>query len=585
MKIPVEGGTETVNVTAENAGWNFDGNDVSWLTLTPKSGNGSAAVSLTAQPNTDPTTGRSVAYAFTCTDADWQMMRQFSVSQTARGYFIQPAEKNFTKAAPATQFEVGIEANSSWKAESDAEWLSVQSAPTSLTVSLTDNTTSLTADRIGHITLTCGNATEIITVNQQPPNVTVATDELVYENEGGDKHIEVKSDVPWTASCSQSWMTLSPAEGQAGTLFLLISAAKNMSINVRTANIYVSVGGKQLYSIPICQEGAYIQASVTSLPIFSYKGESHTFNISSNTDWTIIDKPDFVTISPSVGNKGLTSVTVSALANKGEKPLNGSLSFGNSSVIGLQTKVHVEQNCADIRLSEQTITVPSVAGSNHELTITADQGWTAVFAQGTWAHITPANGSGTATLILSADDNPSLKQREDLLTISPNISSTPLTFNFIQNGKYLRVNTLELSIHSDGGQSDPLVISTDGTYNVQTSGDWFQIDERDNTIIARATANESESVRTGTITITMTNLPTGESRSEVITVLQSFPHHIEGGGFTDDKNWDFDNGNPKVSITVEGFTDDKNWEFDSGSENVDITSDGFSDDENWNARK
>lgn len=581
LKMPIEGGMETVNVTSENANWNFAGNDAGWLTLAPKSGNGSAAVSLTAQPNTDPTTGRSVAYAFACTNSDWQMTRPFSVSQSASGYYIRPVEKNFTKAAPATQFEVGIEANASWEAKSDVSWLTIQTTPTSLKINLTDNTTSLSADRIGHITLTCGKATEIVTVNQQPPNITVATDELVYENEGGDKHIEVKSDVAWTASCSQSWMTLSPAEGAAGTTSLLLRAAKNASANSRTANVYINIGGNKMQSIPIRQLGLYVDASVSSLPAFAYQGGSQTLTITTNTDWTVINKPDFVTVSPTAGSKGTTTVTVTAPANNSDRSLSGDITFGNASITGLQTKIHVEQDCATFGLSEQTITVPSVAGSSHNLTITADQSWTAAFAQGKWAHVTPSTGDGTATITLMADDNPSIKEREDVLTITPSVTKTPLTFRFIQSGRVLEVNTTELTIHPKGGTSDPLIVTTDGTYQVSKEGDWFTIAQDANSITATATANEGEVPRSGTIIVTMTNLPSGESLIRTITVRQYPPDNIEGGGFTDDRNWDFDDGGSDATITVGNFTNDINWDFDAGGSDATITGGGFTDDKNW----
>lgn len=560
-QMPVEGGSQTVQVTAQNVGWRFDGTDAAWLTLSPKSGESNATVTLTPEANTNPTTGRSVAYNFACTNTDWSLQRQFTVTQDAPGYYIRSTSTTITKGAAAQQFDEGVAANAEWTAQSDQEWLTLDKPnSTTLIIHLSDNTTSLSADRIAHITLSCGNATRVITVNQQPPNITVATDELVYENEGGDKRVEIKSDVPWTATCSQPWMTLSPAEGKAGTTSLLLRATKSESANERTANVYINIGGTKKKSIPIRQSGAYIDASVTSLQTFTYKGGSQVLSITANIDWTIIDKPEFVTTSREDGSKGYETVIVTVPVNNTNTSRSGDITFGNASITGLRTKVHVEQECANIGLSEQTITVPSTA-STHQLTLTANQGWTAAFQTGTWAHVTPKSGNGDATLTLTADDNPSVNQREDVLTITPAVTNMPQTFRFIQKGKTLTVNTSEVAIHPKGGTSDPLIITTDGTYTVTKSGNWFTIAQSGNTVTATASANSTKNVRTGTITISLTDLPSGESLVRTVTVRQYPPDNIDGGGFTDDKNWDFDAGTSDATITVDGFTDDKNWDF------------------------
>lgn len=559
--MPVEGGTDNVHVTCQNARWRFDGTDASWLTLSPRSGEADATVTIDAQPNTDPMTGRSMTYAFTCADADWPFSHQFRVTQDSPGYYVIPGESTLTCGASAQTLDVNVDANAQWTAASDKYWLTVTTSASKLTMQLSENTTDLTADRIAHVTLTCGNRSASITVNQQPPNVAVERDEIVYEPEGGVKALDIRSDVAWTASCSQSWINLAPSEGQAGTTQMHIQATANASKSERTANVYINVGGNRLYSIPIRQRGMYVDVSVSSLPVFNYNGGSQTLTITSNTDWTVIDKPNFVSVSPTAGGKGTTNITITAPANNSDKALSGDITFGNANITGLQARVHVEQDCANIGLSEQTITVPSVAGSSHNLTITADQSWTAAFAQGTWAHVTPTAGNGTTTLTLTADDNPSINQREDVLTITPTVTTTPLIFQFIQSGRILEVSTTELTINPKGGTSDPLIITTDGTYEVAKEGEWFTISQSDNTITATATANESEDVREGSITMTMTNLPDGESLTRTITVRQYPPDSIEGGGFSDDKNWDFDEGGSDATITVGGFTDDKNWDF------------------------
>lgn len=540
VKIPADGGKHNINVKANNTQWNFEGTDASWLSLTPKSGNSDAIIALITQPNLDPTTGRSVAYSFVCTDKDWQFSRQLSISQEAPGYYVRTTETNFTKSASDQQFTVNIEANSMWTAQSDQAWVSLSpNGSNVLTIHLSENTSSLTNDRIAYITIACGNATKVLTVNQQPPNIIIAADEIVYDCDEGTKSIEVKSDVNWSASCSQPWITLSPSEGNAGTSSLVLKATKNVSINERTANVYINVERQQLYSVPIKQTGMYINSDVSSLSAFPYQGGSQSIKIVSNTDWDIIYSPDFVTVSPITGSKGETDVTITTSLNNTEYHHSGDLILGKADITGLQTYVHIEQECANIGISEQTITVASIAGSSHNLSLTANQGWSASFQTGTWAHISPNSGDGTSTILLIADNNPSINQRQDILTITPTVTKTPLTFKFIQKGKSLDVSTTSLSINPKGGSAEPLIITTDGTYSITKSGDWFSISPNGNAITVTAQENTTKTVLNGTITISLTNLPSGESLSRTIKVQQNFPDNIDIEGFGDDQDWNF----------------------------------------------
>lgn len=61
--------------------------------------------------------------------------------------------------------------------------------------------------------------------------------------------------------------------------------------------------------------------------VFSSEGGSKTLNIVSDVDWTIVEKPDFVTISPMSGGKGTTMITVSATANNSSSYLKGNIKF------------------------------------------------------------------------------------------------------------------------------------------------------------------------------------------------------------------------------------------------------------------
>lgn len=539
VQIQPDGGQESVKVLAENAAWRLEGNDAEWLQLAPRSGSGAGAITLTASPNLDPTTGRTAAYLFRSADEGWNFSRQFAVSQSAPGYYIRLTEKNFTKTASSQQFDVSVEANADWQAKSDQDWLSCITAAKSLTISLKENTTSLSSDRIAHVTLTCGNATEIITVNQQPPHIEAQTDPLTFEQEGGTYSIGIESEVAWTASCSQPWLTVSPTESNAGKVTLVINAAANMTIDERKGNVYINIGGNELYNIPVTQRGAYIDTDVAILPVFGYEGGSQAITVKANTEWRVISKPEFVNITPDTGGKGETTVIISTSPNTTETPYNGDIVLGYDKITGIQTKIHVEQECPYIDYAgETTITLPSTAGE-HQLTISSNQSWVAQLQKGSWAHIDKTSGNGDTMLTITAENNPSVSKREDQLTITPTVSNKPITFIIRQKGKELSVSESTINISPYGGTSNPVVVTTDGTWEITTSDTWFTVQRDGQTFTLYADFNDTEKERTGNVIVALTDLPQGEEKKITVAVIQKTKSNLDGCGFGDDQNWNF----------------------------------------------
>lgn len=86
-----------------------------------------------------------------------------------------------------------------------------------------------------------------------------------------------------------------------------------------------------------------ISVSETSLS-FTAEGESKNVSVTSNFSWETIDKPSWITISPSSGTKGTTNLTVTASKSSSTTSRTGTISLGKSS--SATTSISVSQAAA-----------------------------------------------------------------------------------------------------------------------------------------------------------------------------------------------------------------------------------------------
>lgn len=124
---------------------------------------------------------------------------------------------------------------------------------------------------------------------------------------------DILSNVDWTISCDQNWLTTSINKGNGNskvTLFI----TKNASSNQRTA--IITVKGPDLLSktITVTQENSFLDLSSTNLNIGQAADSIQTFNISSNVGWTVSSNQSWLT--PNVNNgTGNSKVTLFVTAN------------------------------------------------------------------------------------------------------------------------------------------------------------------------------------------------------------------------------------------------------------------------------
>ena len=197
---------------------------------------------------------------------------------------------------------------------SSEEWLTTQKNGAYITFTVTCNLSNeYRSATISVIHTGTTNTSAQITIRQAPATITASTESLTFDNTPGTLDISIKSEAPWSASTSNSWIELTPLSADAGSSILKVSVSPNTSINERTGYIILTIGSKERVQIPIRQRGIYVEVDKTSLD-FSAFGESQTISISSNTNWTILDCPSWLSVSQKNGI-GAAIVTITATNN------------------------------------------------------------------------------------------------------------------------------------------------------------------------------------------------------------------------------------------------------------------------------
>ena len=125
---------------------------------------------------------------------------------------------------------------------------------------------------------------------------------------------DITANTSWTATSSDSWLTLGSTNGtNNGTVQL--SATANTSNSARVALITVA-GGPIPQVITVTQDAgaATLDISATTLNIAQLAASTSTFNITSNTNWTVSSSETWLTVNTASGSYS-GSITVTADAN------------------------------------------------------------------------------------------------------------------------------------------------------------------------------------------------------------------------------------------------------------------------------
>ena len=232
---------------------------------------------------------------------------------------------------------------------------------------------------------------------------------------GGEQTITVTATATWTISKSSGndWLTIKPESGNSGTSQVTLTAAENTLKEMRTATLTIQ-SGNLTKSVDVSQSAANPEVSLdTSNLEFTSDSGSKTFNITSNTSWTVMSDQTWCSVSPTSGS-GDSSVTVSVQDNTSITVRKATITV--KSEVG-DYNVNVTQSGAEAVLSLDTNSLEFTSGSGSKMfRISSNMSW-AISSDQYWCSVSPTSGSGDGSVTVSVDENTSTSARTATITI------------------------------------------------------------------------------------------------------------------------------------------------------------------------
>ena len=468
------------DIKSQNVSWELTGAP-EWLTISQKSGSGDATVTLTAAENKDVDNNRVAVLQLKSTTSKYEFSKSITVTQNAAEIYLTPSEASLTFAPQAAQKDVTVSTNVEWEAISSASWLTV-TKPTTTTLSLNASENTTAGTRKATVTLRRVGTTQAlatISVVQSEAGVTGSTETVAFTVDGGTKSVDIEADVAWNATTSAaSWLSVTPANGAGGKVSLGITALANNSTSARSAYIYVNIGSAQKLAIPVSQDGISFNVTGT-LENFAADGSTEQkLTVETNIAWAVLNCPEWLTVSPTQGNKGSSEITLQAAANNSLDSRSATLRIGIEGLT-IYKAIAVAQEGVVIDLGDRSLEY-GWESAEREVKVPFPGSWSAM-ASDDWLTLSQSCGLGEETIIVTAAANPGEDARTGTITVASEGRSMKITA--VQQGQYLKINSTAGEVGAMGGSVNLTVTTTVGAAAVVeyegAAKDWVTFDADD----------------------------------------------------------------------------------------------------------
>jgi hypothetical protein len=357
-------------------------------------------------------------------------------------------------------------------------------------------------------------------IYSKPRVLNVSTNTLTISAPANStKTFTITSNISWSATSSQSWLAVSSGTG-SGNATITLTATASPTTATRAATVTVSAAGAPIKTITVTQDGIppVLNVSTNTMNIAASANSTKTFDITSNTNWTVSSNQSWLTVSKGTGS-GNTSITLTASANPATSTRTATVTVSGTGLTTQTITVTQEGGAPVLNVSANTLSIAAQANSNKTFDITSNTNWTAASNQ-SWLTVNNASGSGNATITLTASANPTTATRTATITVSgTGISSK--TISVTQDGAtpVLTVSTNNLTIAAQANSTKTFDVTSNTNWIVSSNQSWLTVNTASGsgnaTITLTASANPTIATRTATVAISGTG-----ATSQSITITQ-----------------------------------------------------------------
>lgn len=545
--LPGEGGSSWITFRC-NIGWKVVTNDCDWLTIAPASGDADfdnpTTVTFTAKPNDTGSTRSTYLY-----------FENSAGVKMASAYIEQPP---FTTEGSTSSFSalsargesqtMTLTSPSAWTAVPTQDWISVSPASgaanstTEVTITVAPNKTS-SSYRYGSVAF-CAESSETalwtVSVSQKGATISCTSDITVPAIDDGSRAtVSVSSDVDWEVLSKPSWLTVSMISGSAGeSSFTAYPNEENPSLNSRSGTIEIGLLGTTITAkCTVYQSGRQMVPGQSEINVDWREHTALPLEIEVPGEWTAASSVNWATVTPASGT-GSGTLSIDIEVNLSDNARRGTIQIVSE---GVTTNIPVNQGGRFLTIDTQAGEIGANGGSA-EFSVSASVDYTPQIvytdAQTDWLALEDISADGVSAYRITASANPSVNARSAYVELA-SAEITGVRFNITQSGRDIRLSATELSISGNGGSTEDITVDADGSYEVSTTDTWFSIIKGSNNNFHLAvTPNDTGSNRTGTITVSLTDVADGESKSVTVSVKQNTSRiDFDLGDFGSDQDW------------------------------------------------
>ena len=270
-----------------------------------------------------------------------------------------------------------------------------------------------------------------------------------------EKSISVTSNVDWTVSCPDAWVTVSPAAGTGNGSFK-ITVAANDKFEARSSTVTVKAGDKTA-SVRVSQLSLTpsILVSPASLEADA-AGGTVSVDVTSNASWTVSVPSGVDWITPDAASgEGSKKVAFTVAANAGFETRSADVTFtaqGKTAVV----KINQAAATPALEIAPATLSTSDLGGTL-EFNVTSNAPWTVTVAED-WITVDPASGEGNAKVVLTVAESDVRAVRNAVVTVKETVGNTEKAVNVSQKALPL------------GHRSDSLALVA--IYNAGDGANW-----------------------------------------------------------------------------------------------------------------
>jgi len=493
-----------------NCEWNITSSE-DWLFMSQASSSGNGFVNIAASANT---TGADRTATITVSNAAYNISKTIAVSQVAP--YIKLSENTLTPNYGTESMTVIVDANVGWTATADS-WITVtpSSGSSSGTIKITPTKNESTSPRTGVVTVTATGygISRTITVTQKGFISSFSIDnssswDIDTPLASSNKRV-IRSNIPITVDCSDSWLTASHSIVQPGETELILYASNNTSGASRNATVTLSNTTYNVsQTISISQVALYFSFSFTSWDIVTADPSSKTLTIDTNIPFSVVSDSAWLTTDVTSVPVGTTTITINAAANPYSAIRSAMLDFINDD-IGIDRTILIQQTHLLIMPSMTSWNIESAANST-TVNVESTASWT-VTTDVSWLSITNGSGTGDGSFTISATANESGEEsRTGTVTVSNPPSGESRVIIVTQDKAPAFITPSSTNWYPNcGKQTSSFTITSNVGWTAYSSDSWLTVSNTSgtagtNTITLTATGNNSTSTRSAVVYFTDT---------------------------------------------------------------------------------